>query len=64
MSHLSEVGEGYFEHASFALRLSVILIVSGLAAVIHAVIPCLFKETASRAIRHLAVVLDERESKP
>jgi len=53
LSHPETVDETYGEHFSFALGFSLRLIGAGLAALVHAIIPCLFETTASRMIREM-----------
>jgi len=48
--HPASVGESYGEHFRFAGRFSLMLFGAGLAAATHAVLPFLFKKTASRLI--------------
>jgi hypothetical protein len=50
LSHPQAVDESYGEHFLFALGFAARLIGAGLAALVHAVIPCLFETTASRMI--------------
>ena len=51
--HPATVNETYFQHFLFALRLAVLLIAAGLAALIHAIIPALFEKTASQIVGRL-----------
>ena len=51
--HPQSVEESYFEHMRFAGRFSLRLFGAGLAALVHAVIPCLFEKTASNLIRQM-----------
>ena len=51
--HPASVGESYGEHFLFASRFSFRLLGAGLAAAVHAVIPCLFEKTASRMIAEM-----------
>lgn len=53
LSHPETVDETYGEHFAFALGFALRLIGAGLAALIHAIIPCLFETTASRMIRQM-----------
>jgi hypothetical protein len=53
LSHPETVDESYGEHFSFALGFALRLIGAGLAALVHAIIPCLFETTASRMIRQM-----------
>ena len=50
MSHPQTVDESYGEHFLFALGFATRLLGAGLAALVHAIIPCLFETTASRMI--------------
>ena len=52
-AHPRSVGESYFEHMGVALRIAFILLGASLAAVIHGLVPCLFKTTASQTIIRL-----------
>jgi hypothetical protein len=47
------VNESYLEHAGVALGISLRLFGAALAALVHAVIPCLFVTTASSTIKAL-----------
>ncbi len=51
LAHPRTVEESYVEHMRFALGFSARLIGAGLAALVHAFIPCLFETTASRMIK-------------
>ena len=53
LSHPEAVDESYGEHLLFAFGFAARLFGAGLAALIHAVIPCLFETTASRMIREM-----------
>ena len=53
LHHPAEVDESFFEHMGFALRFAGLLLAAGLAALVHAFIPCLFKTTASQIIATL-----------
>lgn len=50
LSHPRSVDESYAQHAVFAGGFAVRLFLAGGAALIHAVIPCLFERTASNMI--------------
>lgn len=50
IAHPQSVDESYLEHMRFAGWFALRLFGAGSAALIHAVIPCLFEKTASRAI--------------
>jgi hypothetical protein len=53
LDHPRSVDESYAQHAAFAARFSLRLFAAGFAALVHAVIPCLFEKTASRIIADL-----------
>jgi hypothetical protein len=53
LSHPQAVDESYAEHLLFACGVAARLFGAGLAAFIHALIPCLFETTASRMIREM-----------
>ncbi|GGX62728.1 hypothetical protein GCM10007385_34820 [Tateyamaria omphalii] len=50
LSHPRSVDESYAQHAVFAGGFAVRLFLAGGAALVHAVIPCLFEKTASNMI--------------
>ena len=60
LRHLEAVGETYFEHMRFAATVGRLLVVAGFACLVNAVIPALFQDKASRTIRVLNEVLDDR----
>ena len=53
LDHPSSVDETYAQHARFAAGFSLKLFAAGCAALVHAVIPCLFEKTASRMVAEL-----------
>jgi len=53
LSHPQSIDESYGEHFLFALGFAARLFGAGLAALVHAIIPCLFETTASRMIREM-----------
>lgn len=52
-AHPATVGETYFGHARFAFSFAGWLLLAGLAALIHAILPFLCETTASRIITKL-----------
>jgi hypothetical protein len=50
LAHPRTVNESYLEHSAFALRIAGRLLLAGLAALVHAIVPCLCETTASRII--------------
>jgi len=53
LEHPSAVNESYAAHFLFALRFSLTLFAAAGAALIHALVPCLFEKTASRMVADL-----------
>lgn len=53
LAHPRTVDETYLQHAAFAGGFALRLFLAGGAALVHAVIPCLFEKTASRMIAQM-----------
>ena len=53
ISHPRSVDESYAQHAGVAFRISIRLFGAAFAALVHALIPCLFVTTASSTIKDL-----------
>lgn len=53
LDHPQKVDETYLEHARFAGGFSLKLFAAAGAAMVHAIIPCLFEKTASGIIARL-----------
>jgi hypothetical protein len=64
LSHPESVNESYGEHFLFALGFALRLFGAGLAALVHAVIPCLFEATASRMICEMHQKIASRAHRP
>jgi hypothetical protein len=60
LAHPRSVDEGYFEHFNFAVGFSVKLFGAAFAALVHALLPCIFKQNASVAVRALNDQLQSR----
>ncbi len=60
LEHPRSVDESYFGHARFAFGFAVSLAAATGAALVHAVIPCLFEKTASRIVLSLSERLKVR----
>jgi len=60
LNHPASVDESYFEHMRFASSFAAGLLLAGLAAIVHALIPCLCEKTASNKIRELYSRIDNR----
>jgi hypothetical protein len=64
LSHPQTVDESFGEHFLFALGFALRLFGAGLAALIHAIVPCLFEKTASRMIREMHDKITSRAHQP
>jgi hypothetical protein len=62
LSHPSSVGESYFQHQRVALSFALPLLGAGLAALAHAVVPGVCKQTAGDIIRKLHARLENRQA--
>ena len=51
--HPESVGESYLEHLSQASYFGMRMLVAGLACLVHAIFPCLFKTAGRTAISEL-----------
>jgi hypothetical protein len=60
LNHPAKVDETFFEHMLFALRFSGLLFAAAGAALVHALVPCLFEKTASGIIRTLYERINHR----
>ncbi|UVF19933.1 DUF6356 family protein [Microvirga terrae] len=62
--HPDSVGESYFEHMAVALSFAGPLLMAGLAALVHAVLPFLCLTTASRIVKRLHARMTSRHPHP
>lgn len=53
LDHPASVNETFVEHMAFAGTFSGKLFLAGGAALVHAIVPCLFEKTASRIVADL-----------
>lgn len=60
LDHPRSVDESYFEHMVFAGRFAATLLAAAFAALIHAIVPCLFEKTAGRMIQKMSAQLTMR----
>ena len=58
--HLKIVKESYRKHLWFTVRLSSILLLLSICAIIHGLLPSILVGTVSDKIKHLNMVLSER----
>ena len=59
-AHLRAANEGYFEHFRFATTFGLLAAAAGFAAIIHAFLPGMCTSTASRIVRHLGQLIEDR----
>ena len=59
-AHLQSAGEGYWQHFRFATTFGLLALAAGFAAILHAVIPGICTSTASRIVRHLGHLVEDR----
>jgi hypothetical protein len=62
LKHPRSVDENYAQHAVFAGGFALRLLGAGMAALVHAFIPCLFEKTASKRISKMYERLHGRGS--
>ncbi|MFT6024040.1 MAG: hypothetical protein ACI9PY_002163 [Ascidiaceihabitans sp.] len=60
LNHPRSVDENYAQHAVFAGGFALRLLGAGMAALVHAIIPCLFEKTAGRMIGEMHARLNSR----
>jgi len=60
-AHLQAAGENYWQHFRFARTFGLLAVAAGVAALIHALIPALCTRTASRTVRLLSILADDRD---
>jgi hypothetical protein len=60
--HLAQVDEGYWQHMRFAGGVGWRMIAAGFACLLHALLPAIFTDRASRTIEGLHLVIRDRAS--
>ncbi len=60
LAHPASVDESYWKHMRFAFGFAFWLIVAGMAALLHAVVPALCETTASSILRRLTQRIEAR----
>ena len=60
IAHLRQAQEGYWQHFRFATTFGLLAMAAGIAALLHAILPAVCTSTASRIIRHLGQLVDDR----
>tara|TARA_B100001250_G_C19503884_1_gene658659 strand:+ start:230 stop:430 length:201 start_codon:yes stop_codon:yes gene_type:complete len=51
--HLNKVNETYIRHFNAAIKIGFIMILGGIQAILHAIIPCILTKSASDKIKKL-----------
>jgi len=62
--HPRSIGESYFQHLFFATVFGLKMVVAGLACIIHAFLPFLFKNTGSNMLIGMMKTFVERMQEP
>ena len=62
MKHLDEVGETYWEHFLFAIRIGFVLFLTGILVMVHAVFPGILKNVGYDVVKHAHAILDARKN--
>ena len=58
--HLKAVNESYTEHFLIAAKIGLIMVIYGLMAILHAIIPAYFQTSASNKIKELNLIVTKR----
>lgn len=61
MGHLQDIGESYWDHFKFAIRIAFVLFLTSLVLVAHAFFPNVFKNVASDVVMHLHAIFEARK---
>lgn len=61
--HLKEINETYFEHMRFAQRSGLRLVISGIALIIHGLLPDIFITKASDTMKSITEEIAQRKEK-
>ena len=62
LDHPRSVDESYFEHLLFAGGFALRLLGAAVAALVHALVPCLFEKTASNMIAKMYAKTSNRRN--
>ena len=58
--HLNKANESYFMHFFLALKIGMTMIIGGIQALIHAIIPGILTKSASNKIKKLHQIVSKR----
>ena len=61
LKHPREVAESYPQHMGVALRFGLLMVRSGLACMIHGIVPALFTRTGSSMVKRLYGEMRQRQ---
>lgn len=61
LAHPRSIGETFAEHFMTAGRFGAVMIGGGLACIVHAFVPALFPQTASRTVKRLHAIMAARQ---
>lgn len=61
-SHLAGASEAYFEHMRFAFGVGTMMVSAGIACMLHALVPGLCQDTASRTLAQLGRAVQDRDA--
>ncbi|SNS74113.1 hypothetical protein SAMN06295912_11446 [Sphingomonas laterariae] len=64
LAHPRSVNESYFEHFGVASRFGVTMVTSGIACLVHAVVPAFCVRTGSNAVKRLHAQMAARQPSP
>tara|TARA_B100000131_G_scaffold146531_1_gene142501 strand:+ start:181 stop:381 length:201 start_codon:yes stop_codon:yes gene_type:complete len=59
--HLNKANESYFMHFFSALKIGMTMIIGGIQALIHAIIPGILTKSASNKIKKLHEIVSKRK---
>lgn len=62
MGHLQDIGETWWQHFTFAIRIAFVLFLTSLILVAHAFFPNVFKNVASDVVMHLHALFEARKN--
>ena len=58
--HLKDANESYTEHFLIAVKIGLTMLIYGLIAILHAIIPAYFQTSASNKIKELNLIVTKR----
>ncbi|AGH50946.1 MULTISPECIES: DUF6356 family protein [Sphingomonadales] len=64
LAHPRSVNESYVEHFGVAFRFGATMVASGLACMVHGIVPALFVRTGSNAVKRLHAQMAARQPSP